>query len=382
MFLFGMALLSSPVEGQERSAFHNRPTWPDTDGTHINAHGGGMLFHEGQYYWFGEHKVAGPEGNRAQVGVHVYSSDDLYNWTDEGIALPVSEDPKSEIVKGSIIERPKVIHNDSTGQFVMWFHLELKGEGYSSARTGVAVADRVTGPYRYVRSYRPNAGHWPVNFPDKYKTGPTPEGFEFGSDPWRRAVERGLYVRRDFEKGQMSRDMNLFVDDDGTAYHIHSSERNRTLHVSELTADYTGFTGRYARILPAESNEAPAVWKHKGKYWLIASGLSGWDPNAARSAVADSIMGPWTMLGNPARGTNPDNGLGPDKTFGAQSTDVFRVRGKEAAYIAMFDVWRPENPIDGYYIWLPVTFQDERPVVRFRETWNLSVFDGSTGTEK
>ena len=33
------------------------------------------------------HKVEGDAGNRAQVGVHCYSSRDLYNWKDEGIAL-------------------------------------------------------------------------------------------------------------------------------------------------------------------------------------------------------------------------------------------------------------------------------------------------------
>ena len=120
---------------------------------HINAHGGGILLHDGVYYWFGEHKVEGEAGNRAQVGVHVYSSSDLYNWKDEGIALAVSDDPTSDITRGSIIERPKVIHCAKTGQFVMWFHLELKGQGYRAARSGVAVSDRPTGPYRFLSEF-------------------------------------------------------------------------------------------------------------------------------------------------------------------------------------------------------------------------------------
>jgi hypothetical protein len=44
----------------------------------------------------------------------------------------------------------------------MWFHLELKGQGYKAARSGVAVADKVTGPYVYQGSFRPNAGVWPA----------------------------------------------------------------------------------------------------------------------------------------------------------------------------------------------------------------------------
>ena len=82
----------------------------------------------------------------AQVGVHCYSSKDLYNWKDEGIALSVSDDESSPIVKGCILERPKVIFNKKTGKYVMWFHLEPKGAGYSGAQSGVAVSDKVTGP--------------------------------------------------------------------------------------------------------------------------------------------------------------------------------------------------------------------------------------------
>jgi len=63
--------------------------WADTDGKHINAHGGGVLFHKGKYYWFGEHKIEGRGGNRAMVGVSCYSSSDLYNWKNEGVAMPV-----------------------------------------------------------------------------------------------------------------------------------------------------------------------------------------------------------------------------------------------------------------------------------------------------
>ena len=85
-------------------------------------------------------------------------------------------------------------------------------------------------------------------------------------------------------------------------------------------------------------------------------------------------MGPWEMLENPCEGKNPANGLGFEKTFGGQSTFILPVEGKPGAFIAMFDEWRPQNPIDGRYIWLPLEFQDGHLVVRFREQWDLSVF--------
>ena len=69
-----------------------------------------------RYYWFGEHKTAGEAGNLAQVGVHCYSSENLYDWRDEGIALSVApEGSGSPIEKGCILERPKVIRNARTG---------------------------------------------------------------------------------------------------------------------------------------------------------------------------------------------------------------------------------------------------------------------------
>ena len=72
------------------------------------------------YYWFGEHKTEGENGNLANVGVHCYSSRDLYNWTDEGIVLAVMPPSSgSDIEVGCILERPKVIKNAKTGKYVM-----------------------------------------------------------------------------------------------------------------------------------------------------------------------------------------------------------------------------------------------------------------------
>ena len=76
------AIAAGPVFAGESIVFESGEIWPDNQGTHINAHGGGVLFHEGIYYWFGEHKIEGTAGNSAQVGVHVYASSDLLNWAE------------------------------------------------------------------------------------------------------------------------------------------------------------------------------------------------------------------------------------------------------------------------------------------------------------
>ena len=168
----------------------------------------------------------------------------------------------------------------------------------------------------------------------------------------------------------MCRDMTLFRDDDGSTWHIFASEDNATLHVAELTPDCLDYTGRWWRMAEQSYTEAPAVFKHDGWYHLIGSGCTGWLPNAARAFRARQMCGPWEPTGNPCRGVNPANGLGPEKTWGAQST--FAIPPDETTggrWIAMFDLWRPEDAIDGRYAWLPVDFRDNRLEIAWRDTF-------------
>lgn len=359
----------SQQEKNKYNSFRPGQIWEDNTGTHINAHGGGILFHEGKYYWFGEHK--GEKTNAALVGVTCYSSSDLYNWTNEGVALPVSDDAKSPITRGSTIERPKVIYNAKTGKFVMYFHLELKGKGYAAAHVGVAISDNAKGPYKLIKNGRVNAGKWPQNITEEQKQSniKTTDFSKWWTPEWRKAVDNGLFVRRDFQGGQMSRDMTLFVDDDGKAYHIYSSEENLTLQIAELTDDYLDYTGKYIRIEPGGHNEAPAIFKKNGRYFMITSGCTGWAPNAARLLTADNIWGPWILHPNPSKGKDAE------LTFNSQSTYILPVAGKKDAFIFMGDRWTPKNPIDGRYIWLPIQFENGLPVLKWMDEWNLDVFD-------
>ncbi len=113
------------------------------------------------------------------------------------------------------------------------------------------------------------------------------------------------------------------------------------------------------------SREAPAVFKHNNKYYILSSGCTGWDPNVAELAVADSIMGPWTVVGNPC--TGPD----ADKTFYGQSTYVQKIEGMADAYIAMFDRWNKKDLENSRYVWLPVVFgKDGKIVMPWHGKWS------------
>jgi hypothetical protein len=235
--------------------------------------------------------------------------------------------------------------------------------------TGVAVSDKVAGPYLYLRSLRPNAGIWPANFTEEQKNSPIKDGeLKSWTEAWKEAVRDGLFVRRDFEGGQMARDMTLFVDRDGKAWHIHSAEENMTLHFSELSSDFTDFSGRYYRVLPGESNEAPAILLINKKYYLFSSGTTGWKPNPGRLAVSGKLTEGWRVIGNPCRGTDEENKV----TFGSQSTHILKVEGKKDLIIFMADRWNPQNLADSRYIWLPVEWENGDPVLRWKANWSIN----------
>ena len=363
-----LATLLTCLSGNIKAGNNIRPgaLWPDNRGIHINAHGGGILKRGKTFYWFGEHKA--DTTSAAMVGVTCYSSTDLANWTYRDVALSVSNEKDNDIERGCIIERPKVVYNAKTRRYVMWFHLELKGRGYAAARYGVAVANKPEGPYQYLYSSRSCPGIWPQDWAGSLDSTTYNAGrqMKWWTPEWRELIRKGLFVQRDYAQGQMARDQTVYVDDDGKAYHIFSSEDNLTLHIAELTDDYLHHTGRYWRMAPGGQNEAPTLFKYKGVYWIITSGCTGWAPNKARMFFAKRIQGPWTQVDNPCRG--PKSEL----TFGGQGTYILQIgTPKDPRFVFMADIWRPKQPSDARYIWLPITFEDGKPVIQWTDQWSI-----------
>ena len=95
--------------------------WYDTDGHIINASDGGIIFADGVYHWYGQALRPLPTGKHGTggeattTGVVMYASADLHTWRYEGVILPCSGDPASELYGPMRFERPKIIHNDKTG---------------------------------------------------------------------------------------------------------------------------------------------------------------------------------------------------------------------------------------------------------------------------
>lgn len=297
--------------------------WLDTDGKHINCHGGCVVYDNGKYYWFGESRTGGHSD-----GISVYSSSDLYNWQNLGMAVVHQGDRDDEnlqdISEGRLLERPKVIHNAATGKWVMWAHWE-NGKDYGEARVAVLESDKLTGPYTFVRTMRPN--------------------------------------------GHDSRDQTLFLDTDGKAYHFCSTDMNTNINVVRLTDDFLNASPNETKIMNGRRLEATTVCKYGDTYFATFSECKGWDPAPGHSATAvGDILGTWTEGENFC--VDPDE----NRSYGSQGAYVFSVADMgydPKCFIFYGDRWIPSNVGGSTYVWLPMSIRSGYPTVRNHTDWNL-----------
>lgn len=296
----------------------NGQIWQDVNGNDIQAHGGCIMQFEGKYYWYGEHKGIDntPGTCRTDViGISCYSSDNLHDWTYEGLALAAENDEKSMLHPKNVLERPKVIYNEKTKKYVMWAHVD--SPDYVFAGAGVAVSDSPKGPFKFLGATQPNR--------------------------------------------QDCRDMTLFVDTDKTAYLIHSTDWNKSLDIARLTEDYTKTDGFYVTVMRDQLREAPALCIHNGLYYMVTSGCSGWEPNSALFSTSEHLLGKWRLIDNPCEGKDYR------KTFFGQSTYIFSVGGKD--YL-MLDHWKPHDLKTSGYSILPITYDESGAMtVAWQDEW-------------
>jgi hypothetical protein len=88
------------------------------------------------------------------------------------------------------------------------------------------------------------------------------------------------------------------------------------------------------KALVKQRREAPAVFKHRGMYYMVTSGCTSWAPNRALVHVAESMLGQWVTLGDPCVGGEEDFG---SITFFSQGTFVLPLPGLENTFIFMAD---------------------------------------------
>lgn len=289
--------------------------WPDENGNHIQAHGGGIIKIEETYYWYGEQR--GKNVDPEYRYVSCYSSNDLMNWKFRGnvikMAKPDSLSPKW------VLERPKVFYNNKTRKYVMYFHID---DDYKLAQVGVAVCDKPDGEFKYMKRFRP--------------------------------------------LGHESRDIGQFIDDDGTAYLVFE-DRPYGFRIARLSADY--MTVEKEMTLVKAPMEGGAIVHYNGLYYSIGSGLTGWNANPNKYSTAPTLEGPWSEF--------KDIAPSATNTYGSQSTMMIKVVGtKKTTVIFMGDIWKPDNQYDSRYLWMPLEIGDGKLWLPDPKPWKIDVKTG------
>ncbi|MBS2965949.1 RICIN domain-containing protein [Actinocrinis puniceicyclus] len=313
------ALTAAPAHAAT-AAFTPGAAWNDTGGNPLQLHGLGIVQAGSTWYGFGEDKTGESSSNTAFQDIPCYSSADLSSWTRQGTAL--ARQAGGDLGPGRIVERPKVLHNPTTGKYVMYMHID--NGSYSEAKVGVAVSDSACGPYTYRGSFQP--------------------------------------------LGYQSRDIGLFQDGDGTGYLL-SEDRANGLRIDRLSADYLSVAAPVALLA---DYEAPAMVKIAGTYYLLASHLTGWSTNDNVYATAPSPAGPWSAF----RAFAPTG----TSTYNSQTANIITVAGSSATtYIYAADRWTTGNLGTSPLIWLPMTVSGTTLTVGWQRSWTLESAAGAWG---
>lgn len=341
-------------------------TWLDMNGKPIQAHGFNVFYKDGTYYWYGENKeFTRPFGFIWTWGIRCYTSKDLYNWEDRGLIIPPDcDDIHSPLHPTYCIDRPHILYCKKTGKYVAWLKIM---SGLVGQFMCILQADDFMGPYEYVHKF-----YQPLNLD--------------------------------------SGDFFLAEEADGEKAYIIFERPHFEMITADLTEDYTGVTGKYSVHYPNRkpplTREAPVYFRHSGRNYLFTSGTTGYYPNPSMVCTFEDFHGEYIDLGNPHQGDSTNT------SFNSQITCVLDVPGSDLQ-IVMADRWLPskktaaqqrrmsqrfarqfrnyepdlserktermagrkqfhmENTRKSTYVWLPIEWEDSRPVIRWHDEWKI-----------
>ena len=292
----------------------NGNLWLTAQGDTVQAHAPGFLKIKDTWYMVGEDR-----GREWRPDVNLYSSKDLQNWTFEkkiienGITSP-------ELGTRRMIERAKLLYNKKTKRYVVWCHWESSNYGASEA--ACFSSPNINGPYRMEWSGRP--------------------------------------------LGIKSRDCNIFVDTDGTAYFISTTEENQHLGLFRLSDDYLSIV-EHTQLFPWQRREAPAIVRLGNKYFMFSSACTGWAPNQCKLSWSYDLKSGWSQLEN----------IGDNKAFRTQPTAILEIKGsKSTTHLYVGDRWKDPTLSQSKTIILPITFTDTSCHFQYRDSFEINFKTG------
>ncbi|MBN8460602.1 MAG: family 43 glycosylhydrolase [Verrucomicrobia bacterium] len=316
------------------------------DGKPIFSQGGGIFrfrdpkTNTEKFYWYGveyqeavkyreDPSVTYTRGNRFNA-VTCHTSTDLVNWESEGEALTREEALKNGGPRAwPWIARLGVAHFKDAGKYVM---VAQYGAGIL-----FAVADKPAGPFKWHHRK------------DMTETIGTPN----------------------------TGDQTVFTDEDtGKSYLVYSYGKGRNkIYISEI-----GLKGdKYdlldcTQVYKGSGREGNCMFKYKGKFYLAASNLYGWDSSYAYYLVADDVRGPYL----PENDMMIMKGAEDDYAHVTQTGFFVTVKGtQQDTVIYCGDRWAAfaGNGL-GYNQWCPLSFDGDQPYFNSLHSWDLHVPTG------
>ena len=172
-------------------------------------------------------------------------------------------------------------------------------------------------------------------------------------------------------------DQTVFVDEDtGKSYLIYSYGRGRNrIYVSEIGVR----DGRVAlldctQVFKGAGREGNCLFKYKGRYYICASNLYGWDSSFAYYLVADDIRGPY----EPVNDMQIMPGCADDYAHITQTGFFYTLRGThQETVLYCGDRWADfaGNGL-GYNQWCPLSFDGKEPYFNSLNAWYLNAETG------
>lgn len=342
ILLFYVSLLTTAGLSAQSTLIQNDSFWFTSTGQPIYSQGGGIFRFKDpmsgieKYYWYGvRYKEAETYRLNPAItlatstfeAVTCYSSTDLVNWTFENNVLTMAELEKN-------------------GGYKRWL-----------GRLGVAWIAELK---KYVMVVQ--HGNQVL-----FTESDTPAG----NFTWHNQISMKEMIGT-----PNTGDQTVFTDDDGKSYLIYSygSGRNK-IYVSEI-----GVKEGKANLLDCkeifrgESREGNCMFKYKGKYYMCASNIYGWDASLAYYLVADDIRGPYT----PEKSMAVMKGCEDDYAHITQTGFFVTIKGrKKETILYCGDRWADfaGNGL-GYNQWFPLSFEGNTPVFNSLHRWNLNARSG------
>jgi len=315
-FVLFITLCLSNIKAQEFNwvTINNGIEWTDTEGYIVQAHGGNFLQVGNKWYLIGEDRA-----RSWNPDVNLYSTEDFVNWKFEAKIIE-NRVTHEQLGVSRMIERPKLLYNEKTKKFVVWCHWESRNYGASEA--AVFTSDKPEGPYNCEWTGRP--------------------------------------------LDTKSRDCNVFVDNDGKAYFISTTDENTNLGLFEMTDDYLKPISKTV-LCEGQRREAPAIVHIADTYYMISSACTGWDPNQAKLSTSKDIKTGWTPLKN----------IGDHIAFDTQASSILTIKGTEGTvYIYVGDRWMDPDLPRSKIIMLPITFENGQMQLNYYDSWQLDIKRG------